>query len=131
MRRGDEPDAPYITPDNRRLGQLAWLLRAATLTDVERGNDRVNPDNAIWFAIADVCGKGVVAATKTSMIKYSVRSLVRPGLGPAAILGEVNRMVSETGESSDIVTLWLGRYEPGFAENDNQVVCWRSEVAQS
>jgi len=31
----DEPDAPHITPDNRRLGQLAWLLRAATLTDVD------------------------------------------------------------------------------------------------
>ena len=31
----DEPDAPYITPESRRLGQLAWLLRAATLTDVD------------------------------------------------------------------------------------------------
>jgi 2-oxoglutarate/2-oxoacid ferredoxin oxidoreductase subunit alpha len=31
----DEPDDPFITPDNRRLGQLAWLLRAATLTDVD------------------------------------------------------------------------------------------------
>jgi 2-oxoglutarate ferredoxin oxidoreductase subunit alpha len=31
----DEPDAPYITTENRRLGQLAWLLRAATLTDVD------------------------------------------------------------------------------------------------
>jgi 2-oxoglutarate/2-oxoacid ferredoxin oxidoreductase subunit alpha len=31
----DEPDAPFITADNRRLGQLAWLLRAATLTDVD------------------------------------------------------------------------------------------------
>jgi 2-oxoglutarate ferredoxin oxidoreductase subunit alpha len=31
----DEPDAPFITPDNRRLGQLAWLLRATTLTDVD------------------------------------------------------------------------------------------------
>lgn len=31
----DEPDAPNITPENRRLGQLAWLLRAATLTDVD------------------------------------------------------------------------------------------------
>ena len=31
----DEPDAPYITPDNRRLGQLAWLLRAATVTDID------------------------------------------------------------------------------------------------
>jgi len=31
----DEPDAPFITPENRRLGQLAWLLRAATLVDVD------------------------------------------------------------------------------------------------
>ena len=31
----DDPDAPFITAENRRLGQLAWLLRAATLTDVD------------------------------------------------------------------------------------------------
>lgn len=30
----DEPDDPYITDENRRYGQLAWLLRAATLVDV-------------------------------------------------------------------------------------------------
>ena len=31
----DESDAPYITSENRRYGQLAWLLRAATLVDVD------------------------------------------------------------------------------------------------
>ncbi|MCJ7626890.1 MAG: hypothetical protein MUO50_00755, partial [Longimicrobiales bacterium] len=31
----DEPDDPYITPENRRLGQLAWLLRAQTLVDID------------------------------------------------------------------------------------------------
>jgi 2-oxoglutarate ferredoxin oxidoreductase subunit alpha len=31
----DEPGAPYITEENRRLGQLAWLLRAQTLVDVD------------------------------------------------------------------------------------------------
>ena len=31
----DEPDAPYITAESRRLGQLAWLLRAHTLVDVD------------------------------------------------------------------------------------------------
>jgi 2-oxoglutarate ferredoxin oxidoreductase subunit alpha len=31
----DDPDAPYITPENRRMGQLAWLLRAQTLVDVD------------------------------------------------------------------------------------------------
>jgi 2-oxoglutarate ferredoxin oxidoreductase subunit alpha len=31
----DEPGDPYITDDNRRRGQLAWLLRAHTLVDVD------------------------------------------------------------------------------------------------
>jgi 2-oxoglutarate/2-oxoacid ferredoxin oxidoreductase subunit alpha len=31
----DEPDDPYITDENRRRGQLAWLLRAQTLVDVD------------------------------------------------------------------------------------------------
>jgi 2-oxoglutarate ferredoxin oxidoreductase subunit alpha len=31
----DKPDAPSITAENRRLSQLAWLLRAHTLMEVE------------------------------------------------------------------------------------------------
>ena len=31
----DDPDAPYVNAENRRMGQLAWLLRAATLADVD------------------------------------------------------------------------------------------------
>ena len=31
----DAPDAPFVTPENRRYGQLSWLLRAQTLVDVD------------------------------------------------------------------------------------------------
>jgi 2-oxoglutarate ferredoxin oxidoreductase subunit alpha len=31
----DTPGDPYITPDSRRYGQLAWLLRAQTLVDID------------------------------------------------------------------------------------------------
>jgi 2-oxoglutarate ferredoxin oxidoreductase subunit alpha len=31
----DHPQAPFITPENRRRGQLSWLLRAQTLVDVD------------------------------------------------------------------------------------------------
>jgi 2-oxoglutarate ferredoxin oxidoreductase subunit alpha len=31
----DDADMPYITDENRRRGQLAWLLRAHTLVDVD------------------------------------------------------------------------------------------------
>jgi len=57
----------------------------------------------------------LVAATKTSMIKYAVRSFVVAGYDPGAVLSEVNNMVVDAGETSDIVTLWAGRYEPGTA----------------
>jgi 2-oxoglutarate ferredoxin oxidoreductase subunit alpha len=31
----DDPADPFITAENRRRGQLAWLLRAETLVDVD------------------------------------------------------------------------------------------------
>jgi 2-oxoglutarate ferredoxin oxidoreductase subunit alpha len=31
----DEKDAPFVTDENRRRGQLTWLLRAHTLVDVD------------------------------------------------------------------------------------------------
>jgi 2-oxoglutarate ferredoxin oxidoreductase subunit alpha len=31
----DEPGDPFITDESRRRGQLCWLLRAATLADVD------------------------------------------------------------------------------------------------
>jgi 2-oxoglutarate ferredoxin oxidoreductase subunit alpha len=31
----DDPAAPYINDENRRYGQLAWLLRAQTLVDID------------------------------------------------------------------------------------------------
>ncbi|MEK7836716.1 MAG: 2-oxoacid:acceptor oxidoreductase subunit alpha, partial [candidate division NC10 bacterium] len=31
----DEPNDPYITDENRRRGQLCWLLRAQTLVDID------------------------------------------------------------------------------------------------
>lgn len=84
--------------------------------DAEIGGDYYDifraPTGEIWLAIADVCGKGVRAATKTSMIKYSVRAFVAAGLDPASVLGEVNRMTAEAGDPSDIVTLWAGYYDP-------------------
>lgn len=66
------------------------------------------PDGRVVVSIGDVCGKGVAAATKTSMIRYAVRGMVVAGLEPARILEELNVMLLEVGDSTSIVTLWLG-----------------------
>lgn len=70
-----------------------------------------SPDGLIWIAIADVCGKGVSAATKTSMIKYVVRALAVTGRGPGRIIAQINDMIAQGGDPSEIVTAWLGCYD--------------------
>lgn len=83
--------------------------------DAEIGGDYYDlfkdPVGDIWFSIADVCGKGVHAATRTSMIKYALRAFASAGMSPAQVLSGLNRMISEAGDPSDIVTVWVGRLD--------------------
>lgn len=74
--------------------------------------DTIRTASGIVVLMGDVCGKGVQAATKTSMLKHTVRGLATAGMGPAEALGQVNRMVAEGGEAMDIVTLWMGVIDP-------------------
>jgi GAF domain-containing protein len=84
--------------------------------DTEIGGDYYDlfatSDGSVVVAIGDVCGKGVLAATKTSMIKYSLRGMVAAGAGPAEALSELNRLVAGSGDPADIVTAWVGFIAP-------------------
>lgn len=71
-----------------------------------------SPSGQIVLAMADVCGKGVEAATKTSMLKYSIRALVAAGLGPAGCLDEINDMVAANEDPTDILTVVLAYLDP-------------------
>lgn len=81
-------------------------------TDSDIGGDYydmfVGSDGRVIVSIGDVCGKGVSAATKTSMIRYALRGMVIAGLGPARVMAELNAMLLEIGDPTSIVTLWLG-----------------------
>jgi sigma-B regulation protein RsbU (phosphoserine phosphatase) len=81
-------------------------------TDADIGGDYYDlftaPDGRVVVSIGDVCGKGVLAATKTSMIRYALRGMVVAGLEPARVLAELNTMLLEAGDATSIVTLWLG-----------------------
>ncbi len=105
---------PEALPDLPELTASSVYQPAGADTDI--GGDYYDlirsKDGSVWLSIADVCGKGIHAATKTTMIKFGVRALVAAGLGPSAVVSEVNRMTTESGTTSDIVTLWVGRYDP-------------------
>ncbi len=101
---------PQVLPEFDEIQAASVYLPAGQ--EAEIGGDYFDlfrrADGVIAFAIGDVCGKGVEAATKTSMLKYSVRAFLTAGFGPAETLREVNRMIAESGQTSDIVTLWVG-----------------------
>jgi GAF domain-containing protein len=101
---------PKTLPEFSEIESSSVYLPAGVEADI--GGDYYDlfsaPDGGIFMVMGDVCGKGVAAATKTSMIKYTVRGLAAAGLGPAEIISEVNQSVSRSGDASDIVTLWVG-----------------------
>jgi serine phosphatase RsbU (regulator of sigma subunit)/HAMP domain-containing protein len=107
-----------IVPES--LPKIHWLTMSSLYqpagADSEIGGDYYDvfeaPDGRVVLVIGDVAGKGVPAATKTSMIKYTLRGLVSAGLPPAAALQELNSSVTESGDVGDIVTVWCGYLDP-------------------
>jgi GAF domain-containing protein len=112
---------PEALPDLPELDAASVYSPAGEHTDI--GGDYYDvfrtSDGLIWIAIGDVCGKGIHAATKTSRLKYVVRALATAGLQPAEIISHANNMISESDDPSDIVTLWVGNFHPGFDR-----ICW-------
>ncbi|MBS3957389.1 MAG: SpoIIE family protein phosphatase [Clostridiales bacterium] len=110
---------PDTLPEFEEIESSSVYLPAGVEADI--GGDYYDlfcgPEGSIFTVMGDVCGKGVAAATKTSMIKYTVRGLVAAGLGPARVLSEVNKAVASSGDPSDIVTLWIGAID-----TDNRVL---------
>lgn len=104
---------PKTLPELAGIESSSLYLPAGAEADI--GGDYYDlfeaPEVGVFLVMGDVCGKGVVAATKTSRIKYTVRGLAAAGLGPAEIISQVNRMVSQTNEPTDIVTLWIGHLD--------------------
>ncbi len=101
---------PDVLPRIPGLRTASFYLPAGA--EAEIGGDYYDvfraPDGRVVLAIGDVCGKGVQAATKTSAIKHSLRGMVACGAGPARALTELNRLVAESRDPSDIVTTWVG-----------------------
>jgi len=99
-----------------RLPRIAGIEASSVYlpagTDADIGGDYYDlftaPDGRVVVSIGDVCGKGVAAATKTSMIRYALRGMVVAGLEPGRVVAELNEMLAEAGDATSIVTLWLG-----------------------
>jgi serine phosphatase RsbU (regulator of sigma subunit) len=116
---GREHDVSHVLQSSilpARLPRFAGLELGAAYVPAEGiariGGDYYDvfaaPDGRVAVVIADVCGKGVEAATKTSMIRFTVRGMVAAGAGPKQILEALNETVHASGDPNDIFTIWLG-----------------------
>jgi HAMP domain-containing protein len=70
----------------------------------------------IGLAVADVSGKGAPAAMLMSTFRASLRSQDLKLLGPAEVLGRVNRFIHDSIDTGKFITAFLGLLDPATGE---------------
>lgn len=73
-------------------------------------------DGRIGIAIADVSGKGVPAAMFMMISRTLLKVCAATSASPAAVLEQVNTMLSDDNDAMTFVTLLYGIYDPGTKE---------------
>jgi serine phosphatase RsbU (regulator of sigma subunit) len=71
----------------------------------------VRPDGKVYFAIADVSGKGVTAGLMMAGLQASFRIFCKTNPRPAELVAQLNVALKENLPQSKFVTLFLGRLD--------------------
>ncbi len=102
------PDQPPEVP--------GLAIAARTILATEAGGDLyefvVDEEGHLWVAAGDVSGHGFSCGIQGAMVKACLMSLVRAGGSPAAILGEVDRVLRATKGTRLFTSLALWRLDP-------------------
>jgi PAS domain S-box-containing protein len=72
-------------------------------------------DGTWLFVVGDVCGRGIHAASMTSLTRHSIRAAALHASSPAEVLHDLNRLLLEA--ATQELAAWLSRdqgSEPGF-----------------
>ena len=105
------PDSPDL-PD--------WRIFARMDTAREVGGDffdyTVMPDGKVFFAIADVSGKGIPAAMFMMKAKTTIRGCVFVTPSLQAAVAAANDRLAENNDANMFVTAWLGLFDPRTGE---------------
>lgn len=70
----------------------------------------------VGLAVADVSGKGAPAALLMSSFRASLRTQDLAGLGPAEVLGRLNRFIHASVDPGKFITAFLGLIDPETGE---------------
>lgn len=73
-------------------------------------------DGRVGIAVADVSGKGAPAALLMSTFRASLRSQDLGALGPAEVLGRINRFIHSSVDPGKFITAFLCLFDPKTGE---------------
>lgn len=73
-------------------------------------------EGALWIAAGDVAGHGYSCAIAQAMVKAGLVSLIAPGESPAAVLGQLDRVLRGASEDHSFTSLALVRLDPETGE---------------
>jgi GAF domain-containing protein/anti-sigma regulatory factor (Ser/Thr protein kinase) len=71
------------------------------------------PDGTVGLAMGDVVGKGISAASLMGQLRNALRAYARDGRQPAAILEQLNALLTEVDRPDHMATLVIGFLDPG------------------
>jgi sigma-B regulation protein RsbU (phosphoserine phosphatase) len=92
-----------------------WQIAARSVFAEDAGNiyDAFTDDSGqLWIAAGDVAGRGYACAIAQAMIKAGLASLAEPGESPAAVLGDLDRVLRTVDSDRTFTTLTLVRLDP-------------------
>jgi sigma-B regulation protein RsbU (phosphoserine phosphatase) len=99
-------------PLDPKLGRLRCEISASMQPAREVGGDLYDyflvSEDALYFAVGDVSGKGVPASLFMTMTSTLLRAAAQEVRDPADVLAEINRELSRENDACMFVTLFLG-----------------------
>ena len=74
------------------------------------------PDGTVGLAMGDVVGKGIRAASLMGQLRNGLRAYARDGRQPAAVLEQLNEILTEVDSPDHMATLVFGVFDPCTGE---------------
>lgn len=104
-------EALLIVPQRIQGVDFGYLYRSATEA-AKVGGDFYDifefEDGKVGIVIGDVAGKGVRAATLTSLVANTIKAYAYRGLSPTDVIAQINDVVRQAGKEADFVTVFFG-----------------------
>lgn len=107
-----------LTMPHKIVGlDFGYLYRSATAAKAEVGGDFYDifelENGRVGIVVGDVSGKGLEAATLTSLVKNTIRAYAYEGGPPASVIARAGEVLTRSSDPAVFTTVFFGVLHPG------------------